>query len=228
MSNMSHYESISYYFPELVMSLKQTLLMVSIAMGIGGGLGLLIGTQLFLSQMNQKKSSSVSYIILNSYVNVIRSFPFLLLVVALIPMTRWLVGTGFGPVAASVSLSVVSIAIYARLVEQVLLDIPVGVLELADCLGVSSWQFVYHFLWLEARSGLVLSLTSMLISLVSYSTVMGVVGGGGIGDFAIRYGYQRYETAVMYTAVTIMILIVGLIQFIGSFIAKKIDKRMDR
>ncbi|MCI0130513.1 MULTISPECIES: methionine ABC transporter permease [Enterococcaceae] len=222
MTSISH---AMIYFPELMLALRQTLYMIGVSMMIGSLLGLIIGTSLFLCRGKETWQKKLVYHLTSSYVNIIRSFPFLLLVVMLIPLTRIIVGTGFGPKSASVSLSLVAIAIFARLCEQVLLDIPNSVLVLSDSLGVSLWQKVIHFLWLEARSGLVLSATSMLISLVSYSTVMGVVGGGGIGDFAIRYGYQRYEYTVMMMAIVMMIVLVGLIQLVGYKIAKKLDKR---
>lgn len=222
---MTSLKDAMIYLPELALALKQTMYMIGVSMVFGMVFGLIIGTVLFLCRKKETWQQRCLYNISSSYVNIIRSFPFLLLVVTLIPLTRVMVGTGFGPKSASVSLSLVAIAIFARLCEQVLLDIPKSVLILSESLGVTRWQHVYHFLWLEARSGLVLSATSMLISLVSYSTVMGVVGGGGIGDFAIRYGYQRYEYTVMMLAIVIMIVLVGLIQLVGYKIAKKLDKR---
>ena len=222
---MNEIKEAMIYYPELIISLKQTIYMISISMLFGLMVGLVFGTQLFLTRKKSTVTQTIIYNTLSSYVNIVRSFPFLLLVVMLIPVTRVIVGTGFGPKSASVSLSLVAVAIFARLSEQVLLDVPKSVLSLADSMGVNQWNLVYHFLWLEARSGLVLSATSMLISLVSYSTVMGVVGGGGIGDFAIRYGYQRYEYTVMMMAIVIMIVLVGCIQFLGYKIAKKLDKR---
>ena len=223
---MNKIKDAMIYYPELVLALKQTGYMIGTSMIFGVIFGLFFGTALFLTRHPSTTRQKIVYWLISSYVNIVRSFPFLLLVVMLIPVTRILVGTGFGPKSASVSLSLVAIAIFARLCEQVFLDVPPSVLVLADTLGVSQRKFVFHFLWLEARSGLVLSGTSMLISLVSYSTVMGVVGGGGIGDFAIRYGYQRYEYTVMMIAIIIMVLLVGCIQFTGYKVAKKLDKRM--
>src|SRR5699024_10256452 len=147
------------------------------------------------------------YRALNVYVNVVRSVPFLLFVVALIPFTRWLVGTSFGTTAASVPLAFVAAALYARSSAQTLLDVPEQPLldgpdqtiELARSLGASPLPLVTRFLYSEARSGVVLSLTTVTLSMVSYSTIMGVVGGSGVGDFAIRYGYQTYEYDLMYT-----------------------------
>ena len=121
--------------------------------------------------------------------------------------------------------SIVAIAIFARLVEQVLLDVPEEIYFLANSLGTSKVQYIWHFLLVEARSGLVLAYTTTTVSMVSYSTVMGVVGGGGIGDFAVRVGYQRYEYGIMYVAIVIMIALVFILQMLGNFIAQKLDKR---
>ena len=165
------------------------------------------------------------YGVVNLLVNITRSFPFLLLVVFLIPFTRIIVGTAIGTTAALVPLAIIAIAHYARLVEQSLLDIPKGVIEAAISMGASLKQIIFKFLYVEARSSLVFGLTTSTISFISYSTVMGVVGGGGIGDFAIRYGYQQYKTDLMFYVIIIMIIFVQLIQFIGTTVARKIDKR---
>ena len=116
-------------------------------------------------------------------------------------------------------------AIFARLVEQVLLDVPKEIGALANSLGTSRLQYVWYFLLVEARSGLVLAYTTTTVSMVSYSTVMGVIGGGGIGDFAVRVGYQRYEYGMMYVAIVIMIALVFILQIFGNFIAQTLDKR---
>ncbi len=134
-------------------------------------------------------------------------------------------GKAFGPVPSSVPLSIVAIAIFARLVEQVLLDVPKEIGALANSLGTSRLQYVWYFLLVEARSGLVLAYTTTTVSMVSYSTVMGVIGGGGIGDFAVRVGYQRYEYGMMYVAIVIMIALVFILQIFGNFIAQTLDKR---
>ncbi|QIL48461.1 ABC transporter permease [Vagococcus hydrophili] len=216
---------VIYYFPEMIKALKETGMMLGISLFVGLVGGMMMGLCLFLFRPEGRSPNKLIMLLFNLYVNVMRSFPFLLLVVAIIPLTRLVFGTAFGPIAASFPLSFVAIAIFARLVEQVLLDIPKEVEELASSLGVNNVKFVYYFLLKEARSGLVLSFTSMTISLMSYSTVMGVVGGGGIGDFAIRFGYQRYEYEVMYTTIVLMILIVGSIQIVGTYVSKKLDKR---
>lgn len=157
--------------------------------------------------------------------NIVRSFPFLLLVVFLIPFTRFVVGTAIGTTAATVPLAIISIAYYARLVEQSLLDVPKGIVEAAISMGASKTQIIFKFLYREARSGLVFGLTTATISFISYSTIMGIVGGGGVGDFAIRYGYQRYENELMLFTIAIMIILVLLIQFTGTKLSKILDKR---
>ncbi|MDT2850313.1 ABC transporter permease [Vagococcus carniphilus] len=216
---------ITYYLPEMFKALKETGIMLGISVSLGLVGGLLIGIALYLYRPEGIKPNKSLMLFLNGYVNITRSFPFLLLVVAVIPLTRFIFNTAFGPVAASFPLSLVAIAIFGRLVEQVLLDVPKEVVELANALGATKRQFVCHFLLKESRSGLILSFTSMIISLMSYSTVMGVVGGGGIGDFAIRFGYQRYEYEIMYATIVIMIIIVGSIQLLGTYVIKKLDKR---
>jgi D-methionine transport system permease protein len=217
-------ESIHYYLPELIQSLEETLIMMGISIAAAIIIGLPLGILLFTSRTNGRKGT-VLYQLLNLFITIIRSFPYLLFVVAMIPFTRFILGSSFGAIPASLPLSIVAIVIYARLVEQVLLDVPEDVGLLARSLGVSTYQYVTEFLLVEARSGLILSLTTTTVSMVSYSTVMGIVGGGGIGDFAIRYGYQRYEYGIMYFAILLMILAVFAIQLVGNGLARKFDKR---
>ncbi|MGX7131272.1 MULTISPECIES: methionine ABC transporter permease [Enterococcus] len=222
---MNYWERLNEFRPEMFQAIGDTLIMMGIAMAASLLVGLPIGTYIFLSRKKGVAPNKGVYWVLNLYVDIVRSFPFLLFVVALIPLTRLVMGTAFGTYAAAFPLSFVGAAIYARLVEQVLLDVPAEILELAASLGATRRQLLLEFLFVEARSGLVLSFTSASISLVSYSTVMGIVGGGGIGDFAIRYGYQNYEYDIMYTTIVIMILFVFGIQLLGTTIARRIDKR---
>lgn len=199
--------------------------MMSISMVICLLLGLPLGLSLFLTNPKMKGHHPWLYWLLNFLVTVVRSFPYLLFVIALIPVTRSVLGKAFGPVPSSVPLSIVAIAIFARLVEQVLLDVPKEIGALANSLGTSRLQYVWYFLLVEARSGLVLAYTTTTVSMVSYSTVMGVIGGGGIDDFAVRVGYQRYEYGMMYVAIVIMIALVFILQIFGNFIAQTLDKR---
>lgn len=134
-------------------------------------------------------------------------------------------GTAIGTAAATVPLSIIAFAHYSRLVEQSMLEIPKGVIDAAVSMGASVKEVVFKFLLVESRSGLVVGLTMSTISFISYSTIMGVVGGGGVGDFAIRYGYQQFQTDLMLYVIVIMVILVQMIQFIGMTIARKIDKR---
>lgn len=218
-------EIIIQYQTEIWQSIGQTFVMVGISIAAALLIGLPVGTLLYLCRKGQLLENRMIYSSLNITVNIVRSFPFLLLVVFLIPFTRFLVGTSIGTFAATVPLSIVAIAYYARLVEQALIEVPLGIIESAVSMGASTKDVIFKFLYVEARSGLVLGLTTSTISFISYSTVMGIVGGGGIGDFAIRYGYQRFETELMMYVIILMIIFVQIIQFIGTTIAKKLDKR---
>jgi D-methionine transport system permease protein len=221
----AYFDKISYYLPELTKALTESGIMILLSIIAAIVLGLPLGTAVYLMQKAPTKTNRFFSLFLNGYINIVRSFPFLLLVVALIPFTRYVLGTAFGTYAAALPLSVVAVALYARFTEQVLLEVPEDIIELAQALGSTKRQLIFRFLYVEACSGLVLSLTTVIISMVSYSTVMGVIGGGGIGDFALRYGYQRYEYAVMYTAIVMMILLVSMIQISGSWLAQKINKK---
>ncbi|ANF95768.1 methionine ABC transporter permease [Paenibacillus bovis] len=218
-------EMMDRYQSEIWQAIGDTFTMVGISIAAAVLIGLPLGTLLYLTKKGQLYENLYLAGVLNSLVNIIRSFPFLLLVVFLIPFTRMVVGTSIGTEAASVPLSIIAIAYYARLVEQALLDVPRGVVESARSMGASGLQIVFRFLYVEARSGLVLGLTTSAISFISYSTVVGIVGGGGIGDFAIRYGYQRFETDVMVYMIILMIILVQAVQFTGSLISRLIDKR---
>ena len=217
--------AIAAMLPEMWEALGQTLLMLGIGLSaallIGGPLGIL----LFLVADGQSLQNRPAALVLGWLVNTVRSFPFIILLVALVPFTRVIAGTSIGPLAAAVPLSFAAVPYFARLVEQNLREVPRGVIEAAHAMGASEMQIILRVLMVEARSGLVLALTVLSISFLSYSAVAGVVGGGGIGDLAIRYGYYRFETDIMVATVAILILMVQVIQFAGNRIAKRIDKR---
>lgn len=215
--------------PELWRAFGETLLMLGIGLSAAVLVGGPLGVILFLNGSGEPRPGrSVGRGIgqaLGWLVNTVRSFPFIVLMVALVPFTRIVAGTSIGPLAASVPLSFAAIPYFARLVEQQLHDVPRGVIEAAEAMGATRLQIVTRVLLLEARSGLVLALTVLAISFLSYSAVAGVVGGGGIGDLAIRYGYYRFETDVMVITVAILVAMVQLIQFGGARIARRLDKR---
>ncbi|MBS2971051.1 ABC transporter permease [Metabacillus sp. KIGAM252] len=218
-------EILALYGPEIWKSIGQTFVMVGVSILAAVLIGLPVGTLLYLCRKGQLLENWMVFSALNLLVNIVRSFPFLLLVVFLIPFTRMVAGTAIGTAAATIPLSIIAIAHYSRLVEQSLLDVPKGVIEAAVSMGASVREVIFKFIYVEARSGLVLGLTTSIISFISYSTIMGVVGGGGIGDFAIRYGYQQFKTDLMLYMIVIMVILVQLVQFIGMTAARLIDKR---
>lgn len=211
--------------PELWLATGQTLLMLGIGLSAALLLGGPLGVLLFLLGPGQSLQNRPAYLLLSWVVNTVRSFPFIILLVALVPFTRIVAGTSIGPLAAAVPLSVAAIPYFARLVEQSIREVPRGVIEAAHAMGASELQIVWRVLVLEARSGLVLALTVLAVSFLSYSAVAGVVGGGGIGDLAIRYGYYRFQTDVMLLTITLLVVLVQIIQFGGSAIAQRLDKR---
>ncbi|MBS7576052.1 MULTISPECIES: ABC transporter permease subunit [unclassified Enterococcus] len=222
---MNLIDSIQFYLPELRTAIKETAIMMGISMASCLVIGLPLGIAMFASNPQIRGKRNLSYWFFNFFVTFVRSFPYLLFIITLIPLTRFLLGRAFGPYPASFPLSIVAVVIFARLVEQVLLDVPVETRLLANSLGASKWQYIWHFLLPEARSGLVLAYTTAAVSMVSYSTVMGIIGGGGIGSFALIYGYQSYQYGIMSVAIAIMIVVVFAIQMIGNTISQKIDKR---
>lgn len=218
-------DNIEAILPELATAFGQTALMLAIGLAAAVVLGGPLGVQLyFLGQRPAGRGRTV-FRLLDWAVSTVRSFPFIILLVALVPFTRVIAGTSIGPLAAAVPLSVAAVPYFARLVEQLLRDVPRGVIEAAEALGASPLQIVWRVLLVEARSGLVLALTVLAISFLSYSAVAGVVGGGGIGDLAIRYGYYRFQTDVMVLTVAILIALVQVLQLSGNAVARLLDKR---
>ncbi|MBQ1763395.1 MAG: ABC transporter permease [Aquincola sp.] len=218
-------ENIAAILPELWTAIGQTFLMLGIGLSAAVLIGGPLGIWLFLLSPGQTLENRPLFTVVSWLVNTVRSFPFIILLVALVPITRVIAGSSIGPVAAAVPLSFAAIPYFARLVEQNLREVPRGVIEAAHAMGASDLQIVARVLLVEARSGLVLALTVLAISFLSYSAVAGVVGGGGIGDLAIRYGYYRFQTDVMVLTVAILVVLVQAIQFSGNALARRLDKR---
>ena len=162
--------------------------------------------------------------VLGVIVNATRSTPFIILMVAIIPLTRMLVGSSIGTTAAIVPLTISAAPFIARVIESSLLEIDHGVIEAAQSMGASPMQIIYKVLLPESLHSIVLGITLAVIALIGYSAMAGVLGGGGLGDLAIRYGYQRFQPDVMIVTVVILILMVQLIQFIGDTLSKKLNK----
>lgn len=212
-------------WPEIQTAFFQTLMMIGISLSVSLIIGLPLGILLFITDRglfleNRPVNSIVGFV-----VNIVRSIPFIILLVALIPLTKFITGTTIGPVAASVSLSVAAIPFFARIVENSLREIDKGVIEAAIAVGATPWMIIKDVLLPEAKASIVQGITLTIISLVAYSAMAGVVGGGGIGDLAIRFGYYRYDNTIMIVTVVILIVLVQLIQQAGDYTAKAIDKR---
>jgi len=218
-------ETFKIFKTEILESLYQTLDMMFTAMIITLIIGLLIGFILFITRSDGIYKNNLIYFIISSLINIIRSIPFILFIIVIIPFNRLILGTGFGVNASKIPLSLIGIATFSRFIEQDLLDINKGIYETSYALGANIIQYFTHFLLKEARTGLFLSFTSTTISLLSYSTVMGIIGGGGLGYLAISEGYYNFNYKLMWIIIIIMILIVQAVQTIGNIVAKKYDKR---
>ena len=214
------------YAPAMMESMGETGIMRLFSTLAAILLGLPLGTFIFLTSPNRPLENKFWNQMMNVLVNIVRSFPFLLLVIVMQPLIRATYGRATGdPIAASFPMMVISIALYARFVEQSLLDLPKEITETAQAFGATTSQYVFKFLFVEARSSLIIGFTTAFVSFISYSTIMGTIGGGGIGDFAIRYGYHRYETDIMFTAIIIIIVFVQVFQWAGLKLAHRLNHK---
>lgn len=203
----------------------ETLIMVGVSTLASVIFGTLLGVALFMTSKNQLSTNPTMYRILDSITNLMRAFPFVILMIVLIPVTRAIVGTSIGALAASFVLSISGLFYFARLVEQNLRDVPRGIIEAAQSMGASKWTIIRKVLLVESRSSMILSIAVLCISLLSYSAAAGLIGAGGLGDLALRYGHYRYQKDVMYFMVVLLVLLVIIIQSLGNFFAHKLDKR---
>lgn len=213
------------YQDKIMVAMGETALLMLISISFAIILGLPLGTIIYVTRKNGISENKLVSAISNLYVNIVRSFPFILFVFFMMPFTRALLGISLGTIPASVPMVFVAVAIFARFVEQALLEVPVGIIDTAISMGASKYQLITKFLYVEARSGIIHGLTSSTISLLSYSTVMGMVGGGGIGAFAMLYGYQNFQYDLMMIVIVIIVILVQIIQFIGTKSATYLDKR---
>ncbi|WP_105427464.1 methionine ABC transporter permease [Neorhizobium tomejilense] len=217
--------SLDMLFNLLLKALGQTLQMVAVAGLIGALIGLPIGVFLATSGKGELFPAPALNRIIGAIVNAARSTPFIILVVAIIPFTRLVTGTSIGTYAAIVPLTVATIPFVARLAEAAIREVDKGLIEAARAMGATPLQIVFKVLLAEAKPGLTLALTLTLVSLVGYSAMVGAVGGGGLGDLGIRYGYQRFMPDVMLAVVVVLIVLVQAIQSLGDALARRFDKR---
>nr|WP_106783352.1 methionine ABC transporter permease [Lysinibacillus timonensis] len=211
--------------PDIGKAFQETLIMLGISLSFSLIIGLPLGILLFITDKGLFWENRFVNSVFGFVVNLIRSVPFIILIVALFPLATLIVGRAIGPVAASVSLSIAAIPFFARLVEGALRDIDKGVIEASIAVGATPWMIIKDVLLPEAKSSIIRGVTITVISLVAYSAMAGTVGGGGIGDLAIRHGYYRYDDTMMIATVTLLVIIVQIIQFTGEWIAKSVDKR---
>lgn len=216
---------ISEIIVDLIKAIKETFLMCGISLVLAILIGIPLGLFLYLTEKEIFYKNRFLNTVGGLIINVIRSTPFVILLVVVLPITQKLTGSTIGPLAASVPLSLASIAFFSRLVHGALLEVDKGVLEASIAMGADLKSLIKEVLIPEAFPGLIRGLTVTAISLVGYSAMAGIVGGGGIGDLAIRFGYYRYETKVMIITVTFLIILVQIIQIIGDLVAKKSDKK---
>lgn len=207
-------------------ALVETLLMVGIAGIATVVIGLPLGVVLFITQTGGMAANRAVNIVLSGIiVNITRSIPYAILMVSLMPFTRFLVGTSIGPLAASVSLTIACVPFFARLVEAGLRDVHPGKVDAAHAMGSTRPQTVWKVLLPEAKPSLVASITTTLVTLIGYSAMAGLIGGGGLGRLAYNYGYQRFQPEVMLVVLVVLVLFVQIVQVIGDAVVRRVDHR---
>jgi D-methionine transport system permease protein len=212
----------------LLDALQETLFMVGISAALAALAGVPLGIVLVVTGTGHILENKPINRVLGAVVNATRSTPFIILLIAIIPLTRMIVGTSIGTAAATVPLTIAAVPFVARLAEASLREVDAGLIEAAVAMGASPWQIVVKVLLPEAWPGIVAGLTITVVSLIGYSAMAGAVGGGGLGDLGIRYGYQRFQPEVMAAVVVVLILLVQAVQSLGDVIARKLNKKITR
>jgi D-methionine transport system permease protein len=210
---------------QLSTAFGDTLYMVAISLIFSGLIGLPLGILLVITRKGHILENKWVFNVLNPIINILRSVPFIILLVALIPFTRMIVGSAIGTNAAIVPLIFYAAPYIARLVENSLLEVDKGIIEAAQAMGATTWQIIYRFLIPEGLSSLILTFTTATIGLVGSTAMAGAVGAGGVGDLALAYGYQRFDTMTMIVTVAALVIIVQLLQSTGNFVSRKIRRR---
>ena len=202
-----------------------TLYMTLATTFMGYVLGLPMGVALVITAPKGLRPNKIIYKVLDVVVNVVRSFPFLILLIVIQPLTRLIVGKSYGPTATIVPLTLSAAPFIARMVESSLLEVDHGVIEAAQSMGANLWTIIWKVMIGEAKTSLIVNVTIALGTILGYSAMAGIVGGGGLGDIAIRYGYYRYDSSIMWVTVVLLIVLVQLMQYAGMKLSKKLDKR---
>ena len=209
----------------LLEGVRDTLYMTLASTFFGYVLGLPLGVILAVTDKDGIKPNAFIYKILDIIVNILRSIPFLILLILVIPITRAIVGKTYGSTATVVPLVIAAAPFIARMVESSLKEVNGGVIEAAQSMGAGTFTIIWKVLLAEARTSLLVGVTIALGTILGYSAMAGVVGGGGLGDIAIRYGYYRYQPDIMLVTIVILVLLVQIMQWVGMLLSKKLDRR---
>lgn len=210
-------------YPEMIKALMDTLYMVSISGIISTLIGFPIGVTLVITKKGGILENSIINNLIGKTINIFRSIPFIILLAAIMPITKFIVGTTIGTQGALVPLIFGSVPFVARQIESVLLNIDSGVIEAAQAMGSSPFEIIYRVMLSEGLGGIIQAITITTVSLIGLSAMAGTVGGGGLGDFAIRYGYQYFQTDVMIVTVIILLILVNIVQGFGDFLSAKLN-----
>ena len=202
-----------------------TLYMTLVSTLFGYIIGLSLGIVLTLTDKEGIKPNAAVYKVLDFIVNLTRSIPFLILLILVMPLTRIIVGQSYGSTATIVPLTIAAAPFIGRMVESSLKEVDKGVIEAAQSMGAGTFTVVWKVLLAEARTSLLVGVTIAVGTILGYSAMAGVVGGGGLGDIAIRYGYYRYETGIMIVTIVILVILVQILQGLGMMLSKKLDRR---
>lgn len=209
---------------QFLQAMVDTFYMVGFSLLIGSIIGIPLGILLVVTRPGGIIENKIIFNVINPIINMVRSLPFIILLVAIIPFTRLIVQTSIGTVAAIVPLIIYVAPFIARLVENSILEVDEGIIEAAESMGATPMQTIWYFLLPEALGSLILSLTTATISLLSATAMAGAVGGGGVGDLAISYGYERFDSFIMLVTVIVLIIFVQLMQSIGNWLARKVRR----
>lgn len=209
----------------IMKGIGETLYMTLLSTAFGYLFGLPMGVLLAVSDKDGLSPNAMLYKVLDFIANIVRSIPFLILLILLIPFTRALVGKSTGSTATIVPLVAAAIPFIARMVESSIKEVDAGVIEAAKSMGASNMRIIVKVLLVEARTSLVTGVTIAIGTILGYSAMAGTVGGGGLGDIAVRYGYYRWQTGIMIVTVVLLIVLVQIFQSVGMLIASKLDKR---
>ncbi len=209
----------------MIEGVGDTLLMTLVSTLFGYILGLPMGIALAVTDQNGIKPNKVVYKILDVIANIVRSVPFLILLILVMPLTKLIVGKTYGSVATIVPLTIAAAPFIGRMIESSLKEVDQGVIEAAQSMGAGTFTIIWKVLLVEARTSILVGVTIAIGTILGYSAMAGVVGGGGLGDIAMRYGYYRYETLIMIVAVVLLVILVQIFQTLGMRLSVKLDRR---